>query len=243
MGVCSPGGKGDYRVREEVIISLRNLSKVYGRGASAVMALVVEGLDILRGEMVAVTGPSGCGKTTMLNLIGALDRPSGGSVLFAGRNIAGLGEAALCLHRRENNGFVFQDYCLIPTLTVLRNVLVPAYPAGNGGQVRERARRLLGMVGLDGKEGRLPGELSGGEQQRVAVARALILNPDLILADEPTGNLDSASGAEIARLLMELNRQGKTVIVATHDTRLAEACGRVVGLADGKVVSDGRKNG
>ncbi|NPV73554.1 MAG: ABC transporter ATP-binding protein [Pelotomaculum sp.] len=218
-----------------MLIAVKNLTKVYGKGPLAVRALDVESLEIGEGEMAAVTGPSGCGKTTLLNLIGALDRPTGGEIFFKGERISGRGEAALCRFRREKVGFVFQAYHLIPSLSALKNVLVPAVPLG-GGRVR-RARELLRLVGLAGKEGRRPGELSGGEQQRVAVARALLLDPELILADEPTGNLDSAAGAEIVELLKSLNRRGKTVIVATHDRQVAKACGRVIRLADGRVVS------
>lgn len=218
-----------------VLIAVKNLTKVYGKGPLAVRALDVESLEIKEGEMAAVTGPSGCGKTTLLNLIGALDGPTGGEIFFKGERISGRGETALCRFRREKVGFVFQAYHLIPSLSALKNVLVPAVPLG-GGRVR-RARELLRLVGLAGKESRRPGELSGGEQQRVAVARALLLDPELILADEPTGNLDSAAGAEIMELLKSLNRRGKTVIVATHDRRVAESCGRVIRLADGRVVS------
>ena len=218
-----------------VLIAVKNLTKVYGKGPLAVRALDVESLEIKEGEMAAVTGPSGCGKTTLLNLIGALDRPTGGEIFFKGERISGRGETALCRFRREKVGFVFQAYHLIPSLSALKNVLVPAVPLG-GGRVT-RARELLRLVGLAGKESRRPGELSGGEQQRVAVARALLLDPELILADEPTGNLDSAAGAEIVELLKSLNRRGKTVIVATHDRQVAKACGRVIRLADGRVVS------
>lgn len=221
---------------EDVLISVRNLTRVYGRGSLAVRALDVRSLEIRRGEFVAVTGPSGCGKTTLLNLLGALDRPSGGDIIFEGKNIAALGEKSLCRFRREKIGFVFQAYHLIPTLSALKNVLVPTIPVGNGQLLR--ARRLLGLVGLTGKENRRPDELSGGEQQRVAIARALVLDPDLILADEPTGNLDSAAGAEIVNLLLDLNRQGKTVLVATHHRRVAKACGREIRLEDGRIKED-----
>ncbi|MHB1041666.1 MAG: ABC transporter ATP-binding protein [Eubacteriales bacterium] len=222
----------------EVLISVRNLARVYGRGPSSVKALDVERLDIVKGDFVAVTGPSGCGKTTLLNLLGGLDGPSRGDIFFAGVEISGLGEGALCRYRREKVGFVFQSYCLLPTLSALQNVLAPALPLGNGRQSRERARELLRLVGLAGKEGRRPGELSGGEQQRVAVARALLLDPELILADEPTGNLDSAAGAEIVGLLQSLNDGGKTVLVASHDRRVAEACRRNIRLADGRLAGE-----
>jgi ABC-type lipoprotein export system ATPase subunit len=172
----------------DVLISVQNLVRVYGRRSREVKALDIQRLDLARGDFVAVTGPSGCGKTTFLNLLGALDRPSRGSIFFEGRDLAGLGEAGLCRYRREKAGFIFQAYCLIPSLTALQNVLAPVYPRGNGRRMRERARELLRRLGLAGVEKHRPGELSGGEQQRVAIARALLLDPELILADEPTGN-------------------------------------------------------
>lgn len=217
----------------DILISLSNVERVYGRGSSAVKALDIGQLDIERGAFVAVTGPSGGGKTTFLNLLGALDRPSRGRILVNGKDIVTLGESALCRYRREKVGFVFQNYCLLPKLNALANVLAPALPAGYGRRTRDRARELLRRVGLAGAEKRLPGELSGGEQQRVAIARALLLDPDLILADEPTGNLDSANGAAIIELLRSLHEMGKTVLVASHDQRVAEACGRVLRLVDG----------
>lgn len=221
---------------EDVLISARNLTRVYGKGKLAARVLDVSKLEIKRGEFVAVTGPSGCGKTTLLNLLGALDRPSGGDIIFEGKNLTSRDEKSLCMFRRKKIGFVFQAYHLIPTLSALKNVMVPTYPVG-GGQLG-RARGLLALVGLAGKENRLPGELSGGEQQRVAIARALILDPELILADEPTGNLDSAAGAGIVGLLKDLNRQGKTVLVATHHRRVAQACGRRIRLEDGRIIED-----
>lgn len=218
---------------EGTLISLRSVTRVYGRGSYAVKALDIGQLDIARGELVAVTGPSGCGKTTLLNLLGALDRPSHGRITIAGRDITSLGETALCRFRREKVGFIFQSYCLLPTLSALQNVLAPALPHNNGRHTRARGRELLRRVGLAGAEKRLPGELSGGEQQRVGIARALLLDPDLILADEPTGNLDSNSGASIIELLKDLHAMGKTVLVASHDQRVADACHRVLRLADG----------
>ncbi len=220
----------------DVLISVQNLVRVYGRRSREVKALDIQRLDLARGDFVAVTGPSGCGKTTFLNLLGALDRPSRGSIFFEGRDLAGLGEAGLCRYRREKAGFIFQAYCLLPSLTALQNVLAPVYPRGNGRRMRERARELLRRLGLAGVEKRRPGELSGGEQQRVAIARALLLDPELILADEPTGNLDSATGAGIINLLKNLNGMGKTVLVASHDQRVADACSRVLRLEDGRLV-------
>jgi ABC-type lipoprotein export system ATPase subunit len=219
----------------EIFISLESVDRIYGRGSSAIRALDIGRLDISQGDFVAVTGPSGCGKTTFLNLLGALDKPSHGRIMVAGKDIAVLGEAALCRYRREKVGFVFQSYCLLPTMSALQNVLAPAFPQGTGRRTRERAMELLRRVGLAGAEKRLPGELSGGEQQRVAIARALLLDPELILADEPTGNLDSANGAGIIDLLKHLHEMGKTVLVASHDQRVADACGRVLRLVDGSL--------
>ncbi|MHB8158275.1 MAG: ABC transporter ATP-binding protein [Desulfocucumaceae bacterium] len=221
---------------QDILISANNLTKKYGTGIMAYMALNVKSLVIRQGEFVAITGSSGCGKTTLMNLLGALDRPSGGESFFRGKNVFNLSEAALCQFRRDKIGFVFQSYHLIPTLSALKNVQLPALTTGSG--YKERARELLELVGLSGKEKRLPGELSGGEQQRVAIARALIMNPDLILADEPTGNLDSASGTLIKELFQKLNRQGKTILVATHDRYVAKNCKRVIRLHDGRVAGD-----
>lgn len=181
---------------------------------------------------MAVVGPSGCGKTTLLNLMGALDKPTAGKIFLEGKDITGIPETSLYKIRREKVGFIFQTYHLIPTLNVMQNILVPALPLkAKNKHYPDRAKELLKMVGLDGKEKRRPGELSGGEQQRVAIARALILDPVLILADEPTGNLDLKTGRKIFALLKELNLTGeKTVITATHDQKIKELCGRVIFL-------------
>jgi len=227
-------------VQQNILISVKNLTKTFGKGSLAVRVLDLKCLEIREGDFIAVTGPSGCGKTTLLNLLSALDRPSGGDIFFRGENIVGLNEAALCRYRRAKIGFVFQSHHLIPSLSALKNVLLPALTTGNG--FPGRARQLLGMVGLAGKERRLPGQLSGGEQQRVAIARSLIMDPDLILADEPTGNLDTTSGERIIDLFKKLNLQGKTMVMATHDPQVAEACGRIIRLRDGRVVSDSRPN-
>ena len=222
------------RVQTEVLIAVTNLIKIYGKGTLAVKVLDVKSLEVRRGELVALTGPSGCGKTTLLNLLGALDSPTTGDILFEGKIFALKNEASLCRFRREKIGFIFQSYHLIPTLSVLKNVLTPALPLGKG--YRRHALELLELVGLAGKEDRRPGMLSGGEQQRVAIARALLLEPEVILADEPTGNLDSATGAGIMDLLKKLNQQGKTVLVATHDQRVAKECDRNIRMVDGRII-------
>jgi len=221
-------------VQTDVLIAVKNLTKVYGKGKLAVRVLDIKNLEIRRGEIVALTGPSGCGKTTLLNLLGTLDRPTAGDIFFENKKGFALkSETALCRFRREKIGFIFQAYHLIPTLSALKNVLAPAFPLGNN--YRRRALELLKLVGLAGKEGRRPGALSGGEQQRVAIARALLLDPLLILADEPTGNLDSATGEGIMDLLKKLNQRGKTVLVATHDQRVAEKCDRNIRMMDGQI--------
>lgn len=220
----------------EILISVKNLTRVYGRGDLAEKVLDIKSLEIKKGDFTVITGPSGCGKTTLLNLLGTLDRPSGGEIIFGGLRLGGLGEAGLCRFRREKVGFVFQAYNLIPGLSALRNVLLPAIPGG--GAPARRARELLRLVGLAGKENRRPGALSGGEQQRVAIARALMLDPELILADEPTGNLDSASGRQVIDLLKHLNRQGKTVIMATHDQGSVQSGHKTIRLADGRLVDE-----
>lgn len=221
-------------MEQDVLISVSNLSKLFGKGKLTNRVLDLQRFEVRKGAFTALTGPSGCGKTTLLNLLGGLDRPSGGEILFAGRSIVNRGESSLCNFRRNNIGFVFQAFNLITSLTALKNVLVPALP--EGGATRRQAMEVLRMVGLEGKEHRRPGSLSGGEQQRVAIARALILDPELILADEPTGNLDSESGARIIELLRRLNEKGKTIIVATHDQRVAEACSKIIRMVDGRIV-------
>ncbi len=223
-------------MKADSLIAMSNIARVYGQGMSLARALDIESLKINRGDFVAVTGPSGCGKTTLLSIIGALDRPTRGSIVINNINIGVLGEAALSRFRREMVGFIFQSYCLIPSLSALQNVLVPAYPVGAGKIYKDKASRLLKLVGLAGKENRRPAQLSGGEQQRVAVARALLLEPEIILADEPTGNLDSATGSGIIELLKKMSEEGKTVVIATHDRRVAGRCGRNIRLEDGRMV-------
>ncbi len=220
------------------MITTENLTKIYTDGAP-VRALDDVTLEIAAGEFVAITGPSGSGKSTLLNLIGTLDRPTSGRVVVDGVDVGTLRGNALADFRRERIGFVFQMFHLVPTLTALENVMLPLVPYRRGLKFRleERARELLEAVGLGDRLHHLPGQLSGGEQQRVAVARALINTPKVILADEPTGNLDSQAGAEIVALLRQLNRErGVTVLVATHNEAVAQAAGRILRLRDGRVV-------
>lgn len=218
------------------LIETKDLNKIYGDGAQ-VRALDGVNLQIQRGEFVAVTGPSGSGKSTLLNLLGTLDKPSGGQIWMAGVEVGKLRDNALADFRRNHIGFIFQLFNLVPALSALENVMLPLLPYRKRGfDLKGRAQSLLGAVGLAGREKHLPSQLSGGEQQRVAVARALLNEPDLILADEPTGNLDSQAGAAIVALLRQMNQaQGVTVIMVTHDSGIAAQADRVIHLKDGKI--------
>jgi putative ABC transport system ATP-binding protein len=212
------------------------LEKVFGEGAAAVHALRGVDLDVADGEFVAIMGPSGSGKSTLLHILGALDRPSGGSVETHGRRYDNLDDSELTRLRGEVFGFVFQFFNLLPTLTAAENVLLPALVAGE--RPRDHAARteeLLALVGLSDRAGHLPSELSGGEQQRVAIARALLRHPQVLLADEPTGNLDSAGGAVVLGLLRRLVDEGQTVVMVTHDAAAAALADRVVFLRDGEI--------
>ena len=213
---------------------LTGVAKFFQRGPTTVRALDGVDLAIAAGEFVALEGPSGSGKTTLLQLLGALDRPSAGSVVFEGRDLASLGDNELATLRLRSFGFVFQQFNLIPTLTAVENVEVKLAPVGG---TRERALELLAEVGLAGRADHLPAHMSGGEQQRVAIARALSVDPRVVLADEPTGNLDTATGAEIIELLSGLAAEhGSTVIVATHDSELANRAPRRIGVRDGRLL-------
>ena len=220
------------------IIRLVGLVRQYRMGPAVVSAVAGVDLEVARGEAVALVGPSGSGKSTLLNLIGGLDRPTEGQIWVEGENIARAPAGALVRHRRHRVGFVFQSFNLLPLRTALENVEVPMMLAGvRRAERRARARELLERVGLGGRAHHKPSELSGGEQQRVAVARALANRPSILLADEPTGNLDSATGAEVMRLLRELNKQGLTLILVTHDPTVASYADRIVRLRDGKVTA------
>lgn len=217
-------------------IDARKLTKRYGSGTSLVKALDRLDFRVEKGEMVAIMGPSGSGKSTLLHLLGALETPTSGTIALAGENFEGLDDRGLTLLRREKIGFVFQFFNLLPSLNALENVMLPALIAGRRDpKVEKRARSLLKRVGLARRERHLPSELSGGEQQRVSIARALLLEPELVLADEPTGNLDSRSEATVLDLLSELNSdEGHTIVLVTHDTTAAAVAGRVSFLRDGK---------
>ena len=219
-------------------LELRGVSKDYGIGKDQRVAAASDiSLGIAAGSFVAVTGASGSGKSTLLHLVGAIERPDAGAILSNGTEITRLGGAPLAAYRRSV-GFVFQRYNLLPALTALDNVIAPVLPYRTRWNKRDRARELLAAVGLADREHSLPSRMSGGEQQRVAIARALVNSPSLLLADEPTGNLDSASGAGVMDLLRELNRSGTTVIVITHDREIAAGLPRRVEMLDGAIVSD-----
>jgi ABC-type lipoprotein export system ATPase subunit len=226
-------------MNEQLLIETIHLSKVYGDGVG-VRALDDVNIAVARGEMVAVMGPSGSGKSTLLNMLGALDRPTAGEVWVDGQNLARVKD--LDTFRARTVGFVFQLHNLLPTLTALENVETPMIgQIGSPRARRRRAEELLELVGLKDRGHHLPGQLSGGQRQRVAVARALANQPPLILADEPTGSLDSQSGAEIMALLQSLNReQGVTIVIVTHDPRVARSTQRILTMRDGRVVDDHR---
>ena len=223
------------------MVSVRALTMRLASGGRPLTILEGVSLDVERGDAVAVIGPSGSGKSTLLGLIAGLDAPTEGTITVGGVEITRLGEAALARFRRQTIGYVFQSYHLIPTLTAAENVAVPLELAGARG-VAARTRALLEQVGLGERAHHYPVQLSGGEQQRVALARAVALDPPLLLADVPTGNLDSATGAAIIDLLFALNgERGSTLLLVTHDPALAERADRVVSLRDGRVVGDRRR--
>jgi putative ABC transport system ATP-binding protein len=218
------------------VIETRSLTKVFGVNGNAVHALRGIDLEVARGEFVALVGPSGSGKSTLMAILGCLDSPSAGSYALDGQPVEGLSGSALARIRNEKVGFVFQTYNLLPKATVARNVELPMLYAGIGGRERrERSLALLERVGIPEKAGRLPAELSGGQRQRVAIARALANGPALLLADEPTGALDSKTGAEVLGLFQELHQQGNTVVLVTHDPAIAALASRRVELYDGLV--------
>jgi putative ABC transport system ATP-binding protein len=222
------------------LIQTENLTKVYGTGETAVTALDHVNLNVNAGEFVAIMGPSGCGKSTLLHLLGGLDRPSEGGVSIDGTAIADMKDDDLTKLRRRKMGFVFQFYNLIPVLNAVENASLPVTLDGvKPVDAKKRAAEWLGRFGLGDRLASRPDQLSGGQQQRVAVARALVAEPALILADEPTGNLDTRSGDEIASLLRDVTKKyGRTVVMVTHDPRIAAYADRIVFLKDGKIVDE-----
>lgn len=226
-------------VSTSLAAEVREVAKEYVMDGGTVRALRGVSFEVPVGDYVAIMGPSGSGKSTLLNLLGCLDRPTSGSILLGGEDITRADDDRLSEIRASRIGFVFQSYNLIPQLTVLENIEVPLYYRGRlGADDRRRCRQLAEMVGLGERLGHRPSQLSGGQQQRVAIARSLANDPVFILADEPTGNLDSATTEEILQLLADLNRAGKTIIMVTHEPDVGARTKRIVRLRDGRVVSD-----
>jgi ABC-type lipoprotein export system ATPase subunit len=231
-------------VADTSVLRARGLRKEYGRGEGLVRAVDGVDLDIDAGETVAVMGPSGCGKSTLLHLLGGLDRPSGGEVSLNGRRIDDIGETALARMRRTAVGFVFQAFHLMEELTAIENVELSALLAGRSPRAaRRRAEELLEQVGLTDRARFLPSALSGGQRQRVAIARALSNEPLVVLADEPTGNLDSAATLDVLQLFESLHESGQTLVIVTHDARIAATADRMISMRDGAFVDETRLTG
>jgi len=224
---------------DNILIKLENVYKIYESGDEKIHALDGIDLTIRRGELTAIVGQSGSGKSTAMNIIGCLDVPTSGSYYLMGKDVSQLGEDELAEIRNKTLGFIFQQYNLIPKLNVLENVELPLIYKGMKKEDREKAALAsLDKVGLKGREKNFPSQLSGGQQQRVSIARALAGNPSIILADEPTGALDSRTGAEVLEFLKNLNKEGNTVILITHDNGIAAQCKRVIRIQDGSIISD-----
>lgn len=220
------------------ILEVRELTKIYGSGDNQVTALDHVSFQVKKGEFVAIVGASGSGKSTLMNLIGGIDRPTSGSVIVDGKSIFEMGESALAIFRRRNIGIVYQFYNLIPNLTVDENIMLPCL-LDNRKPDAQKLSKIVEMTGLSHRRGHLPGELSGGQQQRVSVGRALINDPAFILADEPTGNLDSRAGREVIELLTSANRrENRTLILITHDENIALQADRIMTISDGKIIRD-----
>lgn len=224
------------------VIELKGVTKVYGQGDARVVALGGVNVHIDEGEFVSIMGPSGSGKSTFLNMVGVLDRPTTGKIYLNGKDTSKLDDSHLALIRGKKVGFVFQFFNLIPTLTALENVTLPMWFQGiSKAEMKRRGESLLNQVGLANRTHHKPNELSGGQMQRVAIARALANEPSMILADEPTGNLDTKTGADILELLQKLNKEeGRTLVMVTHDPRIARMCERLIILVDGKICGDTR---
>ena len=226
----------------EEIIRLEHISKIYHPGENEIRALSDVSLTIHKGEFVAIVGQSGAGKSTLMNLLGCLDTPTDGAYILEGSDVSTLSDQQLSAIRNRQIGFIFQGFNLIPSLTALENVELPLIYRGVGREERRRAaRESLERVGLSNRMRHRPAEMSGGQQQRVAIARAIAAHPPILLADEPTGNLDSTSGADVMDILRSLNRDGHTVILITHDSGIAATIDRVVHIQDGQIISDGTR--
>jgi putative ABC transport system ATP-binding protein len=224
------------------MLTMRDLARVYRTDTIETTALDGIDLEIADGEFVAIMGPSGCGKSTLLNVIGMLDSPSSGSYVFNGQEVAGLPESKLADVRKKNIGFIFQSFNLVDELSVRENVeLALLYHDVPASERRRRADEVMDKVGIGHRAKHRPSQLSGGQQQRVAVARALVGNPKLILADEPTGNLDTQHGEEVMKMLQALNREGSTIVMVTHSAGHADYAGRVVNMLDGRILQERRR--
>lgn len=216
-------------------VTVKNLSKVFRQGDESIRAVDTISFTVAPGELVAIVGQSGSGKTTLLNLIGGIEHPSSGSVEVGGMNVCTADDETLSKIRRKKIGYIFQDFNLIPILTAEENIIMPLLLDGKRPD-KARLRELASFLGIEKRLKYLPGELSGGQRQRVAIARALINNPVILLADEPTGNLDKKAADEIMELLLAVNRRGNTVLLVTHEQRYADMCGRIIKLYDGKII-------
>jgi len=227
------------RKKGEPIMRLENVSKVYRMGEEKVYALNGINLDIHEGDLASVLGPSGSGKSTLLNMLGLLDPPSAGSIFLDGIETTKLSEKGLAAVRGKKIGFIFQMFNLIPSLNVIQNVMLPAVIyESDPVKTRQKATEILEKLGMGERLEHFPNQLSGGQRQRVAVARSLINDPEIILADEPTGNLDSKTGAEVLGMFKKLNEEGKTIIIVTHDLHVAKITKRTIQVVDGKIVKE-----
>lgn len=224
------------------MLDVKNVVKTYGKNNTEVKALNGISLIVKKGEFVSIQGPSGCGKSTLLNIISCLEKPTSGTVLIDNVNIVQLDDENLAEIRRDKIGFIFQSYNLIPTLNALENVMLPMMFGGrNNKLIAERGVKLLDMVGMAKRMTHKPAQLSGGEQQRVAVARALVNDPLLIIGDEPTGNLDSKTGSVVMEMLLKLNQEGRTIVLVTHDSGVARLADRVMYIKDGQFIESGQE--
>ena len=225
-------------VTKEVVIEARGLTKVYPSGGKEFKAIDNVSFTIYRGEFIIIMGPSGSGKSTLMNIIGCLDRPTSGELYIDGQSITGLTDSQLAEIRGEKNGFIFQSFNLIPHFSAIRNIALPLMFKGVARTTRDaKAREMLQKMGIEQWAQKRPSQLSGGEQQRVAIARALANDPAVIIADEPTGNLDSAIGTQVMQLLKKICNEGKTILLVTHDANLVKYGTRLIGMRDGKIVS------